>query len=233
MKIALLGIGKMGQTIEQLALAQADQIVFKRSANEEQGELAQADVAIDFSSPEAAFDNISSAIEAGIPVVSGTTGWLDRYQEMLKLCEARNGTFVYASNFSVGVNLFFALNRKLGELMQGHPEYKASMQEIHHTQKLDAPSGTAISLAEDLLPYMQTDNWVLGKESDSGLPIEALREGDVKGTHIIRFDSAVDSISIEHRAHSREGFAQGALMAARWALDKKGIYSMADVLGIK
>lgn len=233
MKIALLGIGKMGQTIEQLALAQADQIVFKRSANEEQGELAQADVAIDFSSPEAAFDNISSAIEAGIPVVSGTTGWLDRYQEMLKLCEARNGTFVYASNFSVGVNLFFALNRKLGELMQGHPEYKASMQEIHHTQKLDAPSGTAISLAEDLLPYMQTDNWVLGKESDSGLPIEALREGDVKGTHIIRFDSAVDTISIEHRAHSREGFAQGALMAARWALDKKGIYSMADVLGIK
>lgn len=233
MKIALLGIGKMGQTIEQLALAQADQIVFKRSANEEQGELAQADVAIDFSSPEAAFDNISSAIEAGIPVVSGTTGWLGRYQEMLKLCEARNGTFVYASNFSVGVNLFFALNRKLGELMQGHPEYKASMQEIHHTQKLDAPSGTAISLAEDLLPYMQTDNWVLGKESDSGLPIEALREGDVQGTHIIRFDSAVDSISIEHRAHSREGFAQGALMAARWALDKKGIYSMADVLGIK
>ena len=232
MRIALLGIGKMGKTIEQLALAQGDHIVFKKGTDSQEGAFHEAEVAIDFSSPDAAFENISQALEQGIPVVSGTTGWLDRYQEMLKLCEARNGTVVYASNFSVGVNLFFALNKKLGQLMQGHPEYKASMQEIHHTQKLDAPSGTAISLAEGLLPYLEADHWELGKDSASGLPIEAVREGDVKGTHKISFDSTVDSIIIEHRAHSREGFAQGALVAARWALDKKGVYSMADVLGI-
>jgi len=232
MKIALLGIGKMGQTIERLALEKGDEVVYKQGAAHKSGDLSSAEVAIEFSSPEAAFSNIEQAIETGIPVVSGTTGWLDRYQEMLKLCEARNGTLVYASNFSVGVNLFFALNRKLGQLMQGHPEYKASMEEVHHTQKLDAPSGTAISLAEDLLPYLPEDGWALG-EADHKLAIDAQREGDVKGTHKIAFVSAVDSISIEHRAHTREGFAQGALLAAGWALNKKGVYSMADVLGIK
>lgn len=233
MKIALLGYGKMGKTIEQLAEAGGHQIVYRRDTQRSSGDLQQAEVAIDFSTPDAAVGHIQMALDAGLPIVSGTTGWLDRYDEMIKLCEARNGSFLHASNFSVGVNLFFALNRKLGALMQGQSGYKASMEEIHHTQKLDAPSGTAISLANDLLPFLGTDHWKLDDEAGDGLPIKAVREGDVKGTHIIRFESEVDRIQIEHQAYSREGFAQGAIVAASWLMNKKGVYSMADVLGIK
>lgn len=237
MKIALLGYGKMGKTLESLAQQKQHQIVYKTNQTPEVEQLVQADVAIEFSVPEAAFSNITTCFKKGIPVVSGTTGWLARLDEALTLCKQYNGSFIYASNFSIGVNIFFELNRKLAELMNSHPEYQVAIEEIHHTQKLDAPSGTAVSLAEQIIEHSSYREWKLQNFPEESmeatqLPITALRREDVKGTHTVSYQSSIDTLSIKHEAHSREGFALGALLAAEWLQDKKGIYSMKNVLGI-
>lgn len=232
MKIALLGYGKMGKTIEKIAVDKGHEIVAKISALKDLPELKKAAVAIDFSIPEAAVQNISACFEIGIPVVSGTTGWLDDYEKVLNLCQSRNGSFIYASNFSIAVNIFFELNKKLAEMMATHTNYKIAIEEIHHTQKLDAPSGTAISLAKDIIDKTTYKNWKLDTASVNEIPIKALRIEDVKGTHTVSYTSEIDTLSIKHEAHTREGFAMGALLAAEWLKDKKGIYSMKDVLNL-
>jgi 4-hydroxy-tetrahydrodipicolinate reductase len=237
-KIALLGYGKMGKAIEQLAAGAGDEVVLRIHAGNESElsghNLQQADVAIDFSHPETGFRHVKACLQAGVPVVSGTTGWLDRFEEATRLCHETEGAFFYASNFSIGVNLFFALNQKLAELMDDWPVYQPSMTEIHHTQKLDAPSGTAITLAEDMIARLErAKGWQEGKKAETGtIPIEAIREGDVKGTHEIRYTSAVDTVTIRHEAHSREGFARGALQAAHWLIGRKGVFGMQDMLGL-
>lgn len=232
MKIALLGYGKMGKVIEKLALQKGHIIVYKSAENFEEGDFSSADVAIEFSAPEAAVSNISKALNANIPVVSGTTGWLDKYAEMVNLCESRNGSFITASNFSVGVNLFFSINEYAAKLMAEWNEYDVSIEEIHHTEKKDAPSGTAISLAEDILKNSKKSNWQLDATEKDTLKISAKREEDVKGTHEVAYHSAIDSISLKHVAHSREGFAKGAILAAEFLKDKKGNFTMKDVLGL-
>ena len=233
MKIALLGYGKMGKTIEKLALEKGHSVVFKSTSESSEGNFEDAEVAIEFSSPEAAISNISKALEAGMPIVSGTTGWLKKYDEMVNLCENRNGSFISASNFSVGVNLFFSLNEYAAKLMAPWKEYTVSVEEIHHLEKKDAPSGTAITIAEGILKYSDKRDWKLNASDKNSLKITAKREEDVKGTHIVSYDSEIDTISFIHQAHSREGFAKGALLAAEFLKDKKGIFTMEDVLGLK
>lgn len=236
MKIALLGYGKMGKTIEGLALEKGHSIVLKMNGGEklQQAALTEADVAIEFSQPEAAFANISTCIAAGVPVVSGTTGWLDRFEEVKNLCQQEQGAFFYASNFSIGVNIFFAINQKLAELMQGYPQYDIQMEEIHHTEKLDAPSGTAITLAEAILEKVPGKMaWVKEvAERPEQLPIRSKRIDKTPGTHTIVYESAIDKITIEHLAHSRLGFATGALLAAEWLVGKQGCFGMNDLLNL-
>lgn len=231
MNIALLGYGRMGQTIGQLAKERGHSIVLTVDNNEEYS-LENADVAIDFSIPDAAVSNITKCLKNNVPVVSGTTGWLDAYADMEKLCAQENGAFLYASNFSVGVNVFFELNKQLAKMMQHLEEYKVSMKEIHHIHKLDAPSGTAISLAEGILEHNNASGWILDKEENEKLTITAERKEEVPGTHRVTYESEIDEINIEHKAHSRKGFALGAVLAAEWLQDKKGTYSMKDVLGL-
>lgn len=235
MRIALLGYGKMGKAIEEIALKRGHTIGLKVNANDPIA-LHDIDVAIDFSLPSAAVRNITTCIEAGIPIVSGTTGWLENYDNVVSLCKKEGGAFLYASNFSVGVNIFFELNKRLAQLMQRQEQYSTTIKEIHHTQKLDAPSGTAITLAEDMLPYSQKTAWELTDHTASTqtkIGITSEREGTVPGTHIITYQSEIDTIQIQHEAHNRSGFAQGALIAAEWLVGKKGVFSMADVLKIK
>jgi 4-hydroxy-tetrahydrodipicolinate reductase len=237
MKIILLGYGKMGKAIEKEALSQGHEVVLTvdehNSATITLSDLQQADVAIEFSRPEAAFDNLQRCIDAGLPVVSGTTGWLDRMETLKSYCEEKGGAFLYASNFSIGVNLFFQLNKTLTKLMAAHTQYLPRMEEIHHTQKLDAPSGTAITLAKGLLEnYPARSYWTLDPSTDEhALVISAKRIDLVPGTHTISWDSEVDSIEIKHTAHSRKGFVVGALLAAEWLVGKKGCFGMEDVLG--
>ena len=233
MKIALLGYGKMGKTIETLALQKGHSVVFKSTIENSEGNIEDADIAIEFSSPEAAVSNISKALVAGIPIVCGTTGWLANYNEMVKLCENSNGSFIYASNFSVGVNLFFNINEYAARLMAQWKEYDVSIEEIHHLEKKDAPSGTAITIAEGILKYNDKNNWKLNSREQDSLNITAKREEDVKGTHKVSYNSSIDTISFIHEAHNREGFAKGAILAAEWLKDKKGVFSMKDVLGLK
>lgn len=233
MKIALLGYGKMGKIIEKMALEKGHSVVYKSMSNSSEGNFEDADVVIEFSSPEAAFNNISKALEAGKPIVSGTTGWLNRYGEITKLCEDRNGSFIYASNFSVGVNLFFSINEYAGKLMAQWKEYNVSVAEIHHTEKKDAPSGTAITIAETILKYSEKEEWKLDGNKENELKISAKREEDVKGTHIVQYKSSIDTISLKHEAHSREGFAKGAILAAEWLKNRTGIFTMKNVLGIE
>lgn len=233
MKIALLGYGKMGKTIEKLALEKGHSIVFKSMSETSEGNFEEADAAIEFSSPESAVKNISKALKAGIPIVSGTTGWLEKYDEMVNLCENRNGSFIYASNFSVGVNLFFSINEYAAKLMAKWKDYNVSVEEIHHLQKKDAPSGTAITIAEGILKHSDKKDWKLDASEENTLNITAKREEDVKGTHIVSYDSPIDTISLKHEAHSREGFALGAILAAEFLKDKKGIFTMKDVLSIQ
>lgn len=232
MKIALLGYGKMGQTIEQLALARGHQIAVATNNTDDLTDFKGAEVAIDFSVPTAAYNNIKLALEAGIPVISGTTGWLEELPKIESYCKEQGGAFLYASNFSVGVNIFFAINSKLAEMMGSQPQYEPRITEIHHTQKLDKPSGTAISLAEELLKFSQSSAWTLQKEKKEDLWIDSIREGDVKGTHEVVYRSEVDTLSIRHEAHSREGFALGAILAAQWIIGRQGVFSMQDVLNI-
>ncbi len=232
MKIALLGYGKMGQAIEKIAVQRGHEIVLKKSIDDNFDGLEKADVAIDFSAPDSAVTHISECLNRGIPIVSGTTGWLGKYDEMVKLCQEKNGSFIYGSNFSLGVNLFFLLNEKLSEMMKKFPDYSVEMEEIHHTQKLDAPSGTAISLANQIIANSDYSDWKLGKTQDKTIGIEAKRIENVPGTHTVVYKSEIDEIEIKHTAHSREGFALGAVMASEWIIGKKGIFTMKDVLGL-
>ena len=232
MKIALLGYGKMGKVIERIALERGHEIVLKKDQNNTFEGLLNADVAIDFSVPDSAVENISECLNNAIPVISGTTGWLVDYPKMAQLCEAKNGSFIYASNFSLGVNVFFELNEYLAKMMANLKQYNVSMEEIHHTHKLDAPSGTAITLAEGVIKHTDYANWTLETPISNEIHIEAKRIENVPGTHSIFYDSEVDQIEIKHTAHSREGFALGAVVAAEWLVGKKGIFNMKDVLGL-
>jgi len=236
MKVALVGYGKMGKTLEKILVDRGHEVVARFGSEGIQvAELKKADVAIEFSVPEAAYGNLKTCLESSVPIVTGTTGWLDRYDEIVSLCEQQKGGLIYASNFSLGVNLFFALNRYLAELMAPYSDYNADMTEIHHIHKLDAPSGTAISLAEDLIKSLpQKDKWALQEntQSDSDLSIKAIRENEVPGTHSIRYSSAIDDIEITHTAHNRQGFALGAVIAAEYLNGKQGVYSMRDVLNL-
>ena len=237
LKIALLGYGKMGKTLDKLATDAGHEVVLKidkdNLADLNPTNLKKADVAIEFSQPDSAFTNIKTCIESGTPVVSGTTAWLDKLDEAKKLVADHQGALFYASNYSIGVNIFFALNRHLATIMNGHRQYAVDMEEIHHTQKLDAPSGTAITLAEGLIAELDNKTGWVGDwiPQEHEVPIASKREGMVPGTHSIHYRSKVDTITIQHEAHSREGFAKGALLAAQWIVGKQGFYGMSDLLG--
>lgn len=236
MKIALIGYGKMGKTIEQIALSRGHQIVSIVDINNPEEfqsvNFKSADVAIEFTTPATAFDNYMKSFAAGVPVVSGTTGWLDRISEIKEKCEKEGKTFFYASNFSIGVNIFFALNKYLAKIMNNFPSYNISMTETHHIHKLDAPSGTAITLAEGILENVdRKERWTLeAAEQPTDLPIHAIREGEVPGIHEVTYESDVDYISIKHDAKSRAGFALGAVVAAEFTAGKKGFLGMDDML---
>ncbi len=232
MKIALFGYGKMGKMIEKIALERGHTIVAKIEVDTLNVNFSDMDVAIDFSMPKAAFDNISNCIKNRVPVVSGTTGWLDQYEKAVSLCNEEKGAFIYASNFSLGVNVFFELNAYLSRMMQNLKQYQISMEEIHHTQKLDAPSGTAITLAEDIIANSSYKQWKLSEKEKDAITITSKREGNIPGTHVVNYTSQVDSIEIKHTAHNRKGFALGAVIAAEWLYKKEGVYSMKDVLGL-
>jgi 4-hydroxy-tetrahydrodipicolinate reductase len=232
MKIALLGYGRMGKEIEKIAISRGHEIVIKKDVDNEI-EITLADVAIDFSVPNSAFNNISNCLNNNVPVISGTTGWLENYKDAVALCTEKKGAFIYASNFSLGVNIFFELNKQLAKMMQTIEGYNISMEEIHHTLKLDAPSGTAITLAEGIIENSAKNNWELGeKTTEENIAIVAKRIPDVPGTHTVWYESQVDTIEIKHTAHSRKGFALGAVIAAEWIADKTGVFSMKDVLNI-
>lgn len=238
MNIALIGYGRMGQEIEKIALQrghQVDLIIDVNNADKMTIEnLKKCDVAIEFTMPSSALNNYKRCFEAGVPVVSGTTGWLDNWDEVKNLCLSKECAFFYASNFSLGVNMFFNLNRKLARLMKPFDQYKVDVTEVHHTKKLDSPSGTAITLAEDLIAesdHLKTWSNEAGNDSDN-VDIISFREGDVPGIHSVKYDSEVDFIEIKHSAKSRKGFALGAVLAAEFTADKKGILSMKDLLNI-
>jgi 4-hydroxy-tetrahydrodipicolinate reductase len=233
MKIALLGYGKMGQTIERIALERGHEIVLKKDEFNTYVGLSNADVAIDFSIPAVAVANISNCFRANVPVISGTTGWLEHYDEMAALCKEKNGAFISSSNFSLGVNLFFELNEYLAKMMSKFSSYSVEIEEIHHTQKLDAPSGTAISLAKGVIENSDYKNWTLEKAEENQIHIEAVRTDNVPGTHTVTYSSKVDTIEIKHTAHNRDGFALGAVIAAEWIVGKHGIFTMKDVLELK
>ena len=246
MKVVLVGYGKMGKEIEKILVSRGHQIVGKATEDDLLNEdmIAHADVAIDFSTPHSVLNNIDFLLRHNIPAIVGTTGWNDSYSKVKTQVKENNGALVHASNFSIGVNLFFKLNEQLAKLMEPYKEYTASITEIHHTEKLDAPSGTAISLANGLLEnYDQLNGWYCTSEGSATVPqsekntvnekalkIEAVREHDVKGTHRIEYKSPIDTLSIQHEAHNRTGFALGAVIAAEWIQNKKGIFTMKDVL---
>ncbi len=233
MNIALLGYGRMGKAIERIALERGHSVVCIIDKEQQEGNIAEADVAINFSVPDAAVSNIKLAFDHDVAVVCGTTGWLEAFEEVQQHCAKKKSAFLYASNFSIGVNLFFKLNEFFARLMKGHEEeYTAHLEETHHIHKLDAPSGTAISLAEGIgRENNHYANWSM-EENTNDLKITSYREGEVPGTHSITYASAVDELSIKHKAHSREGFALGAVVAAEWLKGKEGIFSMTDVLNL-
>lgn len=245
MKVALIGYGKMGKAIEAEVLRMAEdsggrapKIVLKidvsNAADFNAKNLSKADVAIEFTTPKTAYGNIRKCLETGIPVVSGTTGWTDKLPDMKKFCMKKNGTFFYASNFSVGVNLFFAINRKVAKLMRMQPQYDVTVHEVHHTEKKDAPSGTAIVLANDIIELIKRKkSWVNAASAKNEiLSVKSYREKDIPGIHLINYESEFDSIEMKHTAHSRRGFALGAVQAAMWVKDRKGFYEMKDMLGL-
>lgn len=236
MKIALIGYGKMGKIIERIAVSRGHEITVRIDIDNQEDFNSDAfrssDVAIEFTAPKVAVENYKKAFAQGVRVVSGTTGWTEHLPEIKALCEEKGLAFFWTSNFSLGVNIFFALNKYLAKIMNGFENYDVDMTETHHIHKLDAPSGTAVSLAEDILKNLdRKSSWVLGKEqSASEIGIEAVREGEVPGIHTIRYDSAVDTITITHSAKSREGFALGAVLAAEYTAGKKGLLSMEEML---
>lgn len=238
MNIALIGYGKMGKAIEAIALEKGHQIVLKIDINNasdfNQENISKADVAIEFTGPHSAFDNVMKCLELGIPVVCGSTGWLEKWEQAKAYCEQQEGSLLYASNYSIGVNLFFEINKYVAKLMSSHTDYNVVMEEIHHTQKKDAPSGTAITLAEQVLSFIkQKKQWVnQGTNNADDLEIISKRIDPAPGTHSIKYTSNVDDIEIIHTAHNRVGFAGGAVLAAEFLHNKKGIFSMKDVLGL-
>ncbi len=237
MHIALIGYGKMGKAIEEVALQRGHEILIKidqPNLHEFTKEnLAKADAAIEFTGPHSAYDNIKTCLEFGVPLVCGSTGWTERLEEMKKLCADKKGSFIYSSNFSVGVNIFFEVNKKLASLMAPHKEYEVILEETHHTQKKDAPSGTAISLAEQILESVKRKKQWVNEMSDhpEDLEIISQRIDPAPGTHSIRYSSVIDNIEIIHTAHNRHGFATGAVLAAEFIKDKHGFFKMNDVLG--
>jgi len=237
MKIALIGYGKMGKTIEKMSIEKGHEVVLKFDVDNFDEftvkNIKKADVAIEFTRPEGAAENIKKCIEAGVPVVCGTTGWLDKKAEVDTLCIKKESAFFYASNYSVGVNIFFALNKFLAKMMNDQPQYDLETEEIHHTQKLDAPSGTSITLAEGIIKNIKDKKaWInQASKSKSKVPIISKRIEKVPGTHTINYQSAIDEIEIKHTAHSRAGFAGGAIQAAEWIIGKKGVFGMSDMLG--
>ncbi len=236
MKIALIGYGKMGKAIEKLAQERGHEVILRiQRANLEElnaSNLQKVDVAIEFTNPEAAVHNIRTCIQSKTPIVIGSTGWNHEFENIKGFCLENDGSMIAASNFSIGVNLFFELNRQLAKIMNQHPSYQANIEEIHHTEKKDAPSGTAISLAEDLMDQHDGyQNWSLAEKSDGKtLAINALREAGVPGTHEIKYANEIDEISIRHEAKNRSGFALGAILAAEYLQNHKGIFTMRDVL---
>lgn len=232
MKIALLGYGRMGRAIENIAKNRGHEIVAKIDKDQIEGTLEHANVAINFSIPDAAVNNIFSALSLKIPVVCGTTGWLEDLKKVTDFTTKNDTAFLYASNFSIGVNLFFKLNEQLAKMMNNQSEYKVNIEEIHHIHKLDAPSGTAITLAEGIIENSKSSDWSLSTDKSDEIQIDAIREGEVPGTHTVTYESSIDAISIKHEAHNREGFALGAVVAAEWIVGKKGIFKMGDVLNL-
>jgi 4-hydroxy-tetrahydrodipicolinate reductase len=233
MKIILLGYGKMGKIIEQIAITRGHQITARIDVdNTRDFDSVDGDVAIEFSHPDAAYGNVKKCIERKLPVVCGTTGWLTRKPELETLCKKTNGTFFYASNYSLGVNVFFKLNQYVAKMLNHFSEYDISIDEVHHSEKKDAPSGTAITLAEGIIENVnRKKKWVnqkTGKTED--IFVESFRIDQVPGTHVVKYESAIDDIEIKHIAHSREGFATGAVLVAEWIKDKKGVLSMEDFL---
>ena len=238
MKIALIGYGKMGKAIEEIAIANGHEIVLKidmqNSHEFTQAAIQNADVAIEFTGPHSAFENVKKCIEFGVPVVSGSTGWLDNFSAIEKICNEKKGCLIYSSNYSIGVNLFFEINKQLAKLMEPYAQYDVAMTEIHHTEKKDAPSGTAISLAEQILANLSRKNkWVnAASASTNDLIINSERIDPAPGTHTVTYSSPIDTIEITHTAHTRKGFASGAILAAEFAIKKSGIFNMKHVLGL-
>jgi 4-hydroxy-tetrahydrodipicolinate reductase len=238
MKIALIGYGKMGKAIEEIALKRGHEIVLKIDVDNVQEfnrqNLKKADVAIEFTSPQSAFDNVKKCLESGIALVCGSTGWLERWGEIKSISENYNGALVYSSNYSIGVNIFFEINKRLAELMAMHDDYDVSMEEIHHTQKKDAPSGTAVTLAEQVLERIARKKTWVNHISDNFDELEIISEriDPAPGMHKVKYSSAIDDIEIIHTAHNRTGFATGAVLAAEFINGRKGIYSMKEVLGL-
>lgn len=237
MKIALIGYGKMGKTIEKMATEQGHEVVLKFDVDNFDEftveNIKKAEVAIEFTRPEGAAENIKKCIVAGVPVVCGTTGWLEQKPEMDALCLEKGSAFFYASNYSVGVNIFFALNKFLAKMMNEQAQYELETEEIHHTQKLDAPSGTSITLAEGIIENIKSKKtWInQASKAKSKVAIISKRIDKVPGTHSIHYQSTIDDIEIKHTAHSRAGFAGGAIQAAEWIIGKKGVFGMSDMLG--
>lgn len=233
MKIALVGYGKMGQIIDQIAQSRGHEVVARLNETPNGENLNQPDAVIEFSSPDSAYNNIKFCLEQKIPVVCGTTGWLDRKGEIEEICKREEAAFLYGSNFSLGVNLFFALNEKLAQLIYPFREnYQCQLEEIHHIHKLDAPSGTAISLAQGIIEHSNFEDWKLDETQGKKLGIKAIRESEVPGTHSVYYRSEVDEIEIKHTAFNRKGFALGVVIAAEWILGKKGNFTMKEVLGL-
>ena len=232
MKIALVGYGKMGKIIDEISQNRGHEIVARLRETPTAENINNADVAIEFSNPEVAFENIKTCLENKIPVICGTTGWLDKKPEIEKIALENNTPFLYGSNFSLGVNLFFALNENLAKMMNKFNEYNCQLEEIHHIHKLDAPSGTAISLAEGIIKNSNFEAWKLEETKGDKLGIFAIRVDEVPGTHSVFYRSEVDEIEIKHTAFNRNGFALGAVIAAEWIVGKQGVFSMKDVLGL-
>lgn len=232
MKIALVGYGKMGKIIDEISQSRGHEIVARLKETPTKESLNNADVVIEFSNPEAAFENIKVCLENKIPVICGTTGWLNKKHEIEKIAVEQNTAFLYGSNFSLGVNLFFSLNEKLAKLMNNVKEYTCQLEEIHHIHKKDAPSGTAISIAEGIIENSKYEAWKLDETKDKELGIFAIREDEVPGTHSVFYRSEVDEIEIKHTAFNRNGFALGAIIAAEWIVGKQGVFTMKDVLGL-
>ena len=230
MKIALLGYGKMGKEIEKISIERGHSISVIIDKEDDVKSLIGSDVAINFSTPSSAVSNIKLALDSSIPIISGTTGWLENYNEIVEYSKNTKTSFMYASNYSLGVNLFFELNKILTRLLNKHDQYKIALQEIHHTEKIDKPSGTALTLAEDIIKDTDYEDWSFKNNTNKTIKMESVRENNVPGTHKVKYDSGIDSIEITHTAHSRKGFALGAVVAAEWIIDKKGVFNMTDMI---